>query len=185
MYKYHNLNPISKVGLDEFTKDYAPVSTPETADAILVRSAAMHEMEFATDLKAIARAGAGVNNIPLEKCAEQGIVVFNTPGANANGVKELVIAGMLLASRDIIGGINWVQENEEDGNIAKDAEKAKKHLRDRNCRERNLELSVLEQSVCLWQMLQHILAWMYTDTIHMCRWILHGDFPEVFIIQQM
>ena len=74
---------------------------------ILVRSAAMHEMEFATDLKAIARAGAGVNNIPLEKCAEQGIVVFNTPGANANGVKELVIAGMLLASRDIIGGINW------------------------------------------------------------------------------
>ena len=111
--------------LDEFTKDYAPVSTPETADAILVRSAAMHEMEFAPDLKAIARAGAGVNNIPLEKCAEQGIVVFNTPGANANGVKELVIAGMLLASRDIIGGINWVQENEEDGNIAKDAEKAK------------------------------------------------------------
>ncbi len=88
MYKYHNLNPISKVGLDEFTKDYAPVSTPETADAILVRSAAMHEMEFATDLKAIARAGAGVNNIPLEKCAEQGIVVFNTPGANANGVKN-------------------------------------------------------------------------------------------------
>ena len=126
MYKYHNLNPISQVGLDEFIKDYAPVSTPETADAILVRSAAMHEMEFATDLKAIARAGAGVNNIPLEKCAEQGIVVFNTPGANANGVKELVIAGMLLASRDIIGGINWVQENEEDGNIAKDAEKAKK-----------------------------------------------------------
>ena len=96
MYKYHNLNPISQVGLDEFTKDYAPVSTPETADAILVRSAAMHEMEFASDLKAIARAGAGVNNIPLEKCAEQGIVVFNTPGANANGVKELVIAGMLL-----------------------------------------------------------------------------------------
>lgn len=95
MYKYHNLNPISKVGLDEFTKDYAPVSTPETADAILVRSAAMHEMEFATDLKAIARAGAGVNNIPLEKCAEQGIVVFNTPGANANGVKELVIIRMV------------------------------------------------------------------------------------------
>ena len=77
MYKYHNLNPISQVGLDEFTKDYAPVSTPKTADAILVRSAAMHEMEFATDLKAIARAGAGVNNIPLEKCAEQGIVVFD------------------------------------------------------------------------------------------------------------
>ena len=86
----------------------------------------MHDMEFSPKLKAIARAGAGVNNIPLDKCAERGIVVFNTPGANANGVKELVIAGMLLASRDIIGGINWVQENEEDGNIAKDAEKAKK-----------------------------------------------------------
>ena len=126
MYKYHNLNPISQVGLDEFTKDYAPVSTPETADAILVRSAAMHEMEFAPDLKAIARAGAGVNNIPIADYSEKGIVVFNTPGANANGVKELVLAGMLLASRDIIGGINWVQENEEDGNIAKDAEKAKK-----------------------------------------------------------
>ena len=126
MYKYHCLNPISGVGLEKFTEDYAPVSTPDTADAILVRSAAMHDMEFAPELKAVARAGAGVNNIPLEKCAEQGIVVFNTPGANANGVKELVIAGRLLASRDIIGGISWVQENEEDGNIAKDAEKAKK-----------------------------------------------------------
>ena len=126
MYKYHCLNPISGVGLEEFTENYAPVSTPDTADAILVRSAAMHDMEFAPELKAVARAGAGVNNIPLEKCAEQGIVVFNTPGANDNGVKELVIAGMLLASRDIIGGISWVQENEEDGNIAKDAEKAKK-----------------------------------------------------------
>lgn len=126
MYKYHCLNPISEVGLEQFTEDYVPVSTADGADAILVRSAAMHDMEFSTNLKAIARAGAGVNNIPLDKCAEEGIVVFNTPGANANGVKELVLAGMLLASRDIIGGINWVQENEEDGNIAKDAEKAKK-----------------------------------------------------------
>ena len=126
MYKYYCLNPISNVGLDKFTDEYAPASDSKGADAILVRSAAMHEMEFDKSLKAIGRAGAGVNNIPLEKCAEQGIVVFNTPGANANGVKELVIAGLLLASRDIIGGINWVQENEEDGNIAKDAEKAKK-----------------------------------------------------------
>ena len=116
MYKYHCLNPISQVGLNQLKE----------ADAILVRSAVMHEMEFSKDLKAVARAGAGVNNIPLERCAEEGIVVFNTPGANANGVKELVLAGMLLASRDIIGGIGWVQENEEDGNIAKDAEKAKK-----------------------------------------------------------
>ena len=126
MYRYHCLNPISQVGLETFTEEYVPVSEPEKADAILVRSTNMKEMEFAKELKAIARAGAGVNNIPLEKCAEEGIVVFNTPEANANGVKELVLAGMLLASRDIIGGINWVQENEEDGNIAKDAEKAKK-----------------------------------------------------------
>ena len=126
MYKYHCLNPIAEVGLSRMTEDYVPVSDPGAADAILVRSAVMHDMEFGPNLKVIARAGAGVNNIPLEKCAEQGIVVFNTPGANANGVKELVIAGMLLASRDIIGGINWVQENQEDGNIAKDAEKAKK-----------------------------------------------------------
>lgn len=114
------------MGLERLTEEYVPVSTMEKADAVLVRSTVMHEMEFSPKLKAIARAGAGVNNIPLEKCAEKGIVVFNTPGANANGVKELVIAGMLLASRDIVGGINWVQENEEDGNIAKDAEKAKK-----------------------------------------------------------
>lgn len=126
MYKYHCLNPIAEVGIEKFTEEYVPVSHPENADAILVRSASLHDMEFSPELKAIARAGAGVNNIPLDKCAEEGIVVFNTPGANANGVKELVIAGMLLASRDIIGGINWVQENEEDGNIAKDAEKAKK-----------------------------------------------------------
>ncbi len=126
MYQYHCLNQISDVGLDKFTEEYVPVSTPEQADAVLVRSAGMHDMTFGKELKAIARAGAGVNNIPIERCAEEGIVVFNTPGANANGVKELVIAGMLLASRDIIGGINWVQEHEEDGDIARDAEKAKK-----------------------------------------------------------
>lgn len=126
MYKYHCLNPIAEVGLEKFTDEYVPVSSPEAADAILVRSAAMHEMTFPSELKAIARAGAGVNNIPLDRCAEDGIVVFNTPGANANGVKELVIAGMLLASRDVIGGIQWVQEHEEDGEIAKAAEKAKK-----------------------------------------------------------
>lgn len=126
MYHYYCLNPISEVGIDAMTEKYVPVSDPKNADALLVRSAGMHNMEFSPELKAIARAGAGVNNIPLERCAEEGIVVFNTPGANANGVKELVIAGMLLASRDIIGGINWVQENEEDGNIAKNTEKAKK-----------------------------------------------------------
>ncbi len=126
MYQYHCLNAIAQVGLDRLTEDYKKLDTPEGADAILVRSAQMHDMEFDPALKVIGRAGAGVNNIPLDKCAEQGIVVFNTPGANANGVKELVIAGMLLASRDIIGGIDWVKEHKEDATIAKDVEKAKK-----------------------------------------------------------
>ena len=126
MFKYHCLNPIAKVGLDQLDENYVNTDNAEEADAILVRSAKMHEMEFAKNLKVIARAGAGVNNIPLDRCAEEGIVVFNTPGANANGVKELVIAGMLLAARDIIGGINWVQEYEEDGDIAKITEKKKK-----------------------------------------------------------
>lgn len=126
MYKYHCLNQISAVGLDQLDENYVNVETAKGADAILVRSAKMHEMEFDKNLKVIARAGAGVNNIPLERCAEEGVVVFNTPGANANGVKELVIAGMLLAARDIIGGINWVQEYEEDGDIAKITEKKKK-----------------------------------------------------------
>lgn len=126
MYKYHCMNPISHVGLERLDENYVKTEESGEADVILVRSAKMHDMEFGTHLKAIARAGAGVNNIPLDRCAEEGIVVFNTPGANANGVKELVIAGMLLAARDIIGGINWVQEHEEDGDIAKITEKKKK-----------------------------------------------------------
>ena len=127
MFKYHCLNPISKVGTDKFTNNYVKTDNIDEADGILVRSASMHEMELPKGLLAVARAGAGVNNIPLDKCASQGIVVFNTPGANANGVKELVIAGMLLAARDVVGGINWVSENTEDENIAKTAEKQKKH----------------------------------------------------------
>lgn len=126
MFKYHCLNPIAGIGLTQFSDEYVAVDKMENVDAVLVRSAVMHDLQFDKDLKVIARAGAGVNNIPLDRCAEEGIVVFNTPGANANGVKELVIAGMLMASRDIIGGINWVQEHEEDGDVAKAAEKAKK-----------------------------------------------------------
>lgn len=126
MYQYNCLNPIAQIGLDIFDEKYVKTEDVNIADAILVRSAGMHDMEFDANLKAIARAGAGVNNIPLDKCAEEGIVVFNTPGANANGVKELVLAGMLLAARDVIGGINWVHDHEEDGDIAKAAEKAKK-----------------------------------------------------------
>ena len=99
MFQYYCLNPSAQVGLDKFTDEFTKTEDVNQAEGILVRSAAMHDMEFSENLLAVARAGAGVNNIPLEKCAEKGIVVFNTPGANANGVKELVIAGMLLASR--------------------------------------------------------------------------------------
>lgn len=126
MFKYNCLNPIAKVGLDNFGANYEMTEDYAAADGVLVRSAVMHDMELSDKLLCVARAGAGVNNIPLDKCAEKGIVVFNTPGANANGVKELVIAGMLLASRDIIGGVEWVKENKADENIAKTAEKAKK-----------------------------------------------------------
>lgn len=126
MFQYYCLNPISNIGLSKFTDDFKKTEDVNEAEGILVRSAAMHEMEFSDQLLAVARAGAGVNNIPLDRCAQRGIVVFNTPGANANGVKELVIAGMLLASRDIIGGVNWVEADKEDENIAKAAEKEKK-----------------------------------------------------------
>ena len=125
MAKYNCLNPIAACGLDLFSADYEKTENFEEADAVLVRSAAMHDMELSDNLKAIARAGAGVNNIPLDKCAEKGIVVFNTPGANANGVKELVIAGMLLAARDVVGGINWVQTVKDDETVAKLVEKGK------------------------------------------------------------
>ena len=126
MFKYHCLNPISEVGLVNFTDQYEKCENINEADGVLVRSAAMHEIEFSENLLAIARAGAGVNNIPLDKCAQKGIVVFNTPGANANGVKELVLAGMLMAARDIVGGINWVAAEEGNCDIAKVAEKQKK-----------------------------------------------------------
>ena len=122
----HCLNNISKKGTDTLPDNYELTDDINQADGIMVRSAAMHDMEFSDNLLAIARAGAGVNNIPLDRCAEEGIVVFNTPGANANAVKEIVLAGLLLASRDIVGGIEWCKENADDENIAKTREKAKK-----------------------------------------------------------
>ena len=128
MFQINCLNPISKIGLDNLTTDYRINDNVNEADAILVRSAAMHDMDLPDSLLAVARAGAGTNNIPLDKCAEKGIVVFNTPGANANAVKELVIAGMLLASRDVVGGIEWCKANKDDANIAKTAEKEKKNF---------------------------------------------------------
>ena len=128
MFKYHTLNAISPKGLVKFTNNYTQTDDAAEADAFIVRSAKLHDMEFSDKLAAIARAGAGVNNIPLDRCADTGIVVFNTPGANANAVKELVFAGMLLASRDITGSINWVLENKADADISKNMEKAKKQF---------------------------------------------------------
>lgn len=126
MYKYSCLNAISEEGLEEFDERYIKTEVLEEADVLLVRSAKIHEMSFGDHVKAIARAGVGVNNIPLEKCAQKGIVVFNTPGANANAVKELVLAGLFLSSRDILGGIQWVQDNKDMGNLSKLAEENKK-----------------------------------------------------------
>ena len=128
MFKINCLNPIADVGLKNFTDRYQITADINEADGVLVRSASMHEMELPENLLAVARAGAGVNNIPLDKCAEKGIVVFNTPGANANGVKELVIAGMLLAARDVVGGIEWVKDSKDNADIAKAAEKEKKNF---------------------------------------------------------
>ena len=124
--KVNCLNPIAACGLDMLGDNYEITENTNEAEAILVRSAGMHDMDLPKSLLAVARAGAGVNNIPLDACAEKGIVVFNTPGANANGVKELVIASLLLAARDITGGIKWCQDNKYDENIAKSGEKAKK-----------------------------------------------------------
>lgn len=128
MFRYKCLNPIAQVGLNNFSDNYVKVEEGDAAEIILVRSAKMHEMEFEPELLAVARAGAGVNNIPLDKCAEQGIVVFNTPGANANGVKELFLFSAIASVRDIIGGISWTKENADDPEIAARTEKEKKRF---------------------------------------------------------
>ena len=137
----HCLNPISKLGTRLFDDTYTMVDDAAKAEGILVRSASMHEMELSENLLAVARAGAGVNNIPLETCAEAGVVVFNTPGANANGVKELVLASLILASRDVIGGIQWCQSIKDDPNIAKAVEKGKKAFA--GCEIRGKKLGVI------------------------------------------
>ena len=128
MFTYNCLNPISRLGLAKFNGKYMMTDNAAEADALLVRSANMHDMEVSDHVKVVARAGAGVNNIPLDAMSEKGIVVFNTPGANANGVKEMVIAGMLMASRDIVGGVEWVRSQKEEADIAKLAEKQKKQF---------------------------------------------------------
>lgn len=138
MFKYNCLNAISEAGLKSLSSDFVKTDDVNEVEAILVRSAAMHDMEFSDNLLAVARAGAGVNNIPLDKCAEKGIVVFNTPGANANGVKELVIAAMILTSRNLIAANGWVNENKDDENIGKTMEKAKSKFAGREVKGKKL-----------------------------------------------
>ena len=125
MRQIYYANKISEKGTKQWKSDYNLTDCMEEAEAIMVRSASLHETEFPDSLLAIARAGAGVNNIPLSRCAEKGIVVFNTPGANANSVVELALCGMLLGSRDVVGGINWVQTIKDDPDVAKKVEKGK------------------------------------------------------------
>ncbi|MBE6921945.1 MAG: 3-phosphoglycerate dehydrogenase [Ruminococcaceae bacterium] len=134
----HYLNKISPKGTELWTEDYAVADDLAAADALLVRSANMHEMELPENLLAVARAGAGVNNIPLTSCADQGIVVFNTPGANANSVMELALCGMLLACRDIVGGINWVKSIRESPDVAKLVEKGKSQFAGHEIRGKKL-----------------------------------------------
>ena len=138
MRNIHCLNNISAYGTDLLTDDYQLVDDLTQAEGVLVRSAALHDTAFPESLQAIARAGAGVNNIPLDRCAEEGIVVFNTPGANANAVKEIVVCGLMLGSRDIAGGIAWGRHNAADENIAKAAEKAKKAFAGREVKGKKL-----------------------------------------------
>ena len=180
MFKYNCLNPIASVGLDLFSGDYEKVEDLGQADAALVRSAAMHELELPDSLLAVARAGAGVNNIPLDKCAEKGIVVFNTPGANANGVKELVFAGMLYASRDIVGGIDWCLANQNDENIAKTAEKQKKNFAGTEISGKKLGVIGLGAIGVL-----VANAAIHMGMIHTFPSVQHGIFPEVSDISAM
>ena len=138
MYRIHTLNKISPKGMGLWTEDYTITDTLENADAVLVRSAAMHDLALPEGLLSVARAGAGVNNIPLDACAEKGIVVFNTPGANANSVMEMTLCGMLLGSRDVVGGINWVQANRDNPDIAKLVEKGKSKFAGHEIRGKSL-----------------------------------------------
>ena len=167
MFQYHCLNPIAEKGLGLFDEEYKKSEDLQECDAVLVRSAKMHDMELPESVKVIARAGAGVNNIPVKDCAEKGVVVFNTPGANANGVKELVLAGMLLASRDIVGGIEWVAKEKDQEDIDKLAEKQKKQFA--GCEIMGKKLGIIG--------LGAIGEWKYTDMTHTFLLMLHGIFP--------
>ena len=178
MFQYHCLNPIAEKGLKLFGDNYKKTETADQCDAILVRSAKMHDMELPKSVCAVARAGAGVNNIPVKEYAEKGVVVFNTPGANANGVKELVLAGMLLASRDIVGGIEWVAQEKDKEHIGKLAEKQKKQFAGCRSVAKSLVSSVLEPLEPWWQTQHAVLAWKYMAMTHIFLLMRHGTCPE-------
>lgn len=178
MFQYHCLNPIAEKGLKLFGDNYKKTETADQCDAILVRSAKMHDMELPKSVCAVARAGAGVNNIPVKEYAEKGVVVFNTPGANANGVKELVLAGMLLASRDIVGGIEWVAQEKDKEHIGKLARSRKNSSQDARSAAKSLVSSVLEPSEPWWQTQHAVLAWKYMAMTHIFLLMRHGICPE-------
>ena len=180
MFKYTCLNAISEKGTSLFGADFEKTEDIREADAVMIRSASMHEMELPPMLEAVARAGAGVNNIPLEKCAEQGIVVFNTPGANANGVKELVLAGLLLASRDIIGGVAWVQSERDSEDLGKRAEKEKKHFA--GCELKGKKLGIIGLGA-IGVLVAN--AAVNLDMIPTFPWTAPGSSPETSIISRM
>lgn len=178
MFQYHCLNPIAEKGLKLFGDNYKKTETADQCDAILVRSAKMHDMELPKSVCAVARAGAGVNNIPVKEYAEKGVVVFNTPGANANGVKELVLAGMLLASRDIVGGIEWVAQEKDKEHIGKLARSRKNSSQDARSAAKSLVSSVLEPLEPWWQTQHAVLAWKYMAMTHIFLLMRHGTCPE-------
>ena len=185
MFKYTCLNAISEKGTSLFGADFEKTEDIREADAVMIRSASMHEMELPPMLEAVARAGAGVNNIPLEKCAEQGIVVFNTPGANANGVKELVLAGLLLASRDIIGGVAWVQSEKDSEDLGNGPRRRKSILPAASSKERSSASSAWEPSAFSWPTRQSIWIWRSTAMIPTFPWTAPGSSPEISIISRM
>ena len=185
MFKYTCLNAISEKGTALFGEDFEKTEDFNEADAVMVRSASMHEMVLPVCLEAVARAGAGVNNIPLEKCAEQGIVVFNTPGANANGVKELVLAGLLLASRDIIGGVSWVHSEKDSEDLGKKAEKEKKHFA--GCELKGKKLGIIGLGA-IGVLVANAAVNLDMEVYGYDPYISveePGSFPETFIISRM
>ena len=179
MYNILTLNKISETGIKNFTSDYKCSDEIKNPDAILVRSASMHETEFAPETLAVARAGAGVNNIPIDECAKKGIVVFNTPGANANAVKELVLCGLLLSSRKIVPAIEWVKAAlKGDENFSKSVEKGKSAFAGPEIKGKKLGVIGLVLSACLLQMRHSHSVWRSTVTTPTFRLMRLGIFHE-------